>query len=665
MKSESKARESGKKMRVAAIGADLQDSSQLRLAVILVGLCFLVSGMVSKLIRPEQPTVAALLALIAALVTSLPVLADAWRGFRASAFGGAKFTLDQFIALSIFACLAAGEFFLAAIVAVILVAGQIIEERSMLGARRAVEGLMRLTRVSTRKITPQGKEEIIHATDLCPGDKIRVLPGDSIAADGIVVAGFSALDQSAITGEALPVEAGEGTEVFAGTTNLSGVLEIQVRKTGDDTVIGHARSIVEEARQTRAPVLRLTEKYASYYTPLVLLLAAGVWLLSGEITRAIAVIIVSIPCALVLAGPTAMVAALASATRLGLLIKSVRHLEETRRVDTVVFDKTGTLTLGRLHVSEFHPARGTTKAHLVQVAAALLVHSRHPVARSICEFAQEKKADGEFYAKGVEITDLDFLREEHGLGLVGTLEGKSVFAGSRRWIESREIAIPASASRDEAGSELHVAVDGKWTGFFLLQDTVRGEAAAIGRRLKSLGVKRLVMLTGDNRRSANRVAVELGFEEVHAGCLPQEKQKIVVELKKDGGCVMVVGDGINDAPALAAGNVSVAMGALGSDIAIQTADMALMSNDLHRLPDLFVLSRDTFRVIAQNLAAGLIFIGLSIVAAGLGWVGPIGAAILHELGAIFVLFNSARLLRYEGIPTKSLPSPPGSSTLGA
>lgn len=608
-----------------------------RLAFIFASLCCLLVATAIYLLRPGQAELAAGFALASALIAGFPVFAAVFAGFRTEIFGSSQTLLEQFIALAIIACIVAGQFFLASIVAIILVLGQMLEDRSMLGTRRAVEGLIRLGRVKARRVDPDG-ETAVEAEGLKKGDQIRVLPGDRIAADARIVAGLSSLDTSPITGESLPVEVQEGDEVFAGTTNLSGTLLLEVTSTGKDTVIGQASSIVEDAQKSRAPILRLTESYAGYYFPLVLMLCGFVLFFTGEMERAIAVLIVSLPCAFLLAAPTAMVAALASATRLGILIKGVRYLEEVRRIDTLVFDKTGTLTQSRLRLSEVIPHSSTDPESLLRLAASALAGSNHPIARACVEGAAEQNLD---LQEAVE------LEEFPGLGVEARVDRASLAVGRKTWMEKKGVFLPPEASAPAEGSEIHVVCEGQWIGRLLFQDTLRPEAAEVVSRLAADGNRRVLMVTGDRPAVARKIADEIGIEEVHAGCLPEDKLRIVEALREEGRKVLVIGDGINDAPALAAGHVSLAMGAMGNQIAIQAADMALMGEDLHKISDLLRLSRATMNVVSQNLIFGCLFIMVAIIASAFGWVGPIGAAILHEVSAFVVLLNSGRLLRFE------------------
>jgi len=614
------------------------DDSALKLRFNLVlagGLCLLVDGFL-RLTRPEQTDVATAWAMIGTAIVALPVLWDSIAGLKSEGFAATKFYMDQFITLAVVACFAIGQYVTGGIVAIILVVGHVFEERTMLGAREALDQLATLAKVRARRMR-NGVEEEIDSDQLEHRDHVRVRPGDTIPADGRVVSGHSTINQATITGESIPVEAEAGDEVFAGTSNLTGSIEVEVVKTGEQTVLGQVRHIVEEAQTSRAPIMRLTEEYARYYTPLILIISGFVLFFTRDATRAISVIIVSIPCAFVLASPAAMIAALACSSRLGILIKSVRFLEQAASIDTVVFDKTGTLTTGQLLVERIQPAGALSETELLVVAASVESHSSHPVARALVAEAQNRK---------LALIEATSAEEAHGHGVAAELEGRQVLLGRASWLAAHSVSVPPDPREARNLSVLHLAVNGELAGTIYLSDSVRAEAGGMAAHLGRLGIKRLIMLTGDRKNVADTVAAGLGISEVHAECLPQHKLEVVNNLKQGGHRVLVIGDGINDAPALASGDLSVAMGALGSDVAIQTADAALMTEGIGRLPLLLALSRRTLQIIHMNLLAGLAFVVLAITASSMGWVTPILAAFIHEFGAFFVLLNSARLLRF-------------------
>ena len=613
----------------------------VRLGLVALGLLCLALSFVMQWLRPDQADVFSLWAMLGLGLAAIPVLIDSLTSLKADGFEATKYYMDQFVALAILACFAIGQYATGTIVAAILIVGQILEEHTTLGVEEAVRALTRLSRVKARRLghptaasaDPQG-ETLVDATELRAGDRVRVLPGDTVPADGRIVTGHTTLDQASITGESLPVEAEPGSPVYAGTTNVSGGFEFTVTKTGDDTVIGRVTHIVEEAKTSRAPVMRLIDDYTRYYMPLVLIIAGFVLFFTREVDRAIAVIIVAMLCAFVLASPSAMVAALAVASRLGILVKSSRFFEAAQSIDTVVFDKTGTLTTGQLRVLRVVPAGASTETELLAFAAGLEAGSTHPVARAIV---------AEAHRRGVTFERAAGIEEVAGRGV----RARHFAAGRRTWIESLGVTVPADVTDTANASTLYLARDGAFAGTILLADAMRAETRAAAERLRALGIDDFVMLTGDRAAVAGDIAQEAGITRFRADCLPEQKLEEVRALKAAGRRVLVVGDGVNDAPALAAGDVGVAMGALGSDVAIKTADVALMGNDLRHLPQFIALSDRTLRIINQNLLWGLVFIALFVALSAFGLISPILAAVLHEFSAFFVIFNSARLLRFD------------------
>lgn len=609
-----------------------------RLTLVLVGGICLLLSLILRRVRSSQDEVASTWAMVGAVITALPIFRDALLGFRSKALANTEFYMNQFITLAVIACFVTQQYITGGLVAIILLLGHILEDRSMLGTNEAINSLLHLSRVTARRLRGEVEEEV-DAESLREGNIVRVRPGDTLPADGTVLSGFSTVNQASITGESIPVEVAAGTKVFAGTSNLTGLLEIEVTSTGEQTVLGRVKDIVEEAQQTRAPIIRLTEEYARYYMPLILLIAGFVLFFTGNVQRAISVVVVSIPCTFVLAGPSAMVAALAAASRMGILVKSVCFFEAANDINTVVFDKTGTLTTGELKVASIEAHDGMKDDELLAVAAAIEQHSTHPIARAVVQAAQ---------ARDVVVLDATDVQEKHGHGLLARVGKHDVVVGRAAWLQERAVVLPKNGGAQSDLSALHIGLNGRLAGIIYLSDTIRGEASGVVSQLREEGVDQLTMLTGDRHAVAERLAGEVGLTDFQADCLPEQKQEAVVRLKHAGRKVMVVGDGANDAPALAAGDLSVAMGALGSDVAIQTADIALMASDLSRVPHFLGLADKTLRIVNQNMLCGFVFIGAAIVLSGVGLIPPVAAAFIHEFGAFFVIFNSARLLRFEG-----------------
>jgi Cd2+/Zn2+-exporting ATPase len=606
-----------------------------QLRVVFVGLVFVCGSYLAEWLLPKGEAVGGLCSLVGAVVLGAPILWTSYRDLRQGVV-----SINELVSLAVLASFATGDYRTAGVVSFFMLVGEIIETRTAAGARASIESLIQLTPSRARRLGPGGEEIEVATKDLGIGDVVRVRPGDNVPVDGRIRAGASSLNQATITGESLPVDKGVGEEVFAGTSNLTGMIEVEVTRAGQDTTLGRVRELILAAEQSRLPIMRLMDRYMGYYTPLVLTLAALVWVFSRDLGRVISVLVVSCPCAFVLATPTAMVAALSAAARLGVFIKNVSDIELAARLTAFVFDKTGTLTTGKLAISRLKPLGEVTAAELVRLAASVERHSNHPTARAVQLLASEA---------GVEPLEPEDFRETAGLGVEGRVGGRAVLAGRAQWLKQHGIDAGFEGTVDlgdtEGFSLIFVACEGRCIGWFALRDQVRPEAAGALAELREAGVRRIAMVTGDRGPVANRVSQEVACPEVVSDCLPQDKVAFVRGLKEKGFRVAVVGDGVNDAPALASGDLGIAMGAAGSEVAIHSATIALMNNDLRRLPFLVRLSRSTRSVIHQNFLLGIFFIlgGLSLAA--VGYLNPIVAAILHNAGSLLVVFNSARLVR--------------------
>jgi Cd2+/Zn2+-exporting ATPase len=619
------------------------------LTTALIGLIALANAHVLGWIWPGAGTIAGLSAMAGAVILGWPLLQASWGSLRRSEVG-----INELVSLAFIAAFAIGDYRTAGWVAFFMLLGAAIESRTAAGARAAIESLLRLAPTRARRLDASDDESEIPVIELRPGDRIRVRPGDNIPADGVVLSGGSAVNQANVTGESLPVDRGPDDGVFAGSTNLTGTMVIQVTRTGEETTLGKVRELILAAEQTRLPITRLIDHYVGYYTPLVLLLGGLVWAFTHDLNRVIATLVVSCPCAFVLATPTAMVAAVAAASRLGVLVKNVADLELAGRINAFVFDKTGTVTTGRLAVTRLQPLEGFTAAELLRLAAGVEQFSTHPAARAIHQLAGEA---------GIPLPHSDDFRETAGRGVAARIEGHQVLAGRSTWLRDQGVprGFETGPDLDESTgySLVFVAVDGRAAGWIALQDRVRPESAPAIDALRALGIRHIALVSGDRRTVAERVGTELGLDAVAGDCLPQDKVTFVEDLKRRGLCVAVVGDGVNDAPALAAGNLGIAMGAAGSEVAIQSASIALLNSDLHRLPFLLQLSKAARRTIHQNFLVGLAFIVGGLSLAMLGKINPVVAAVLHNAGSLLVVFNSARLIR-QGEESDS-PAPSNSS----
>jgi Cd2+/Zn2+-exporting ATPase len=601
----------------------------------VLGVVFVLNAFIVDWLFDAGSTLASASAMIGSIILGYPIIVTAVKDLRRG-----NLSINELVAIAVLAAFASGNYETAGIVAFFMLTGEIIETRTAEGARNSIESLIKLTPTKARRILKDGNEEEVAASQLAVGDVIRIRPGDNVAADGVIVKGEGSFNQATITGESLPAEKNTGDEVFAGTQNLTGVLEIKVSRAGTDTTLGRVRELIIAAEKTKLPIQKIVDQYMGFYTPLVLVIGALVWAFTHDLNRVIAVFVVSCPCAFILATPTAMVAALSAAARLGILIKNVADIELAAKINAFVFDKTGTLTTGQLAVSRLAPIGDTKPAELLLLAASAEKYSNHPTAKALTTLAGEA---------GVPLAEPKDFAETAGRGVKAQINGAKILVGRAQWLKDNGIDASFEKSVDlnetEGWSLIFVAQNGKCVGWVGMQDQTRAEAKEALAELKEAGVRRIAMISGDRQVVATRVAAEIGCEEAKGDCLPQNKVEFVRAVKAKGYKVAVIGDGVNDAPALAAGDIGIAMGAAGSEVAIHSATIALMNNDLRRLPFLVKLSRSTRAVINQNFAFGVVFIIVGLAATAFGYIGPIVAALLHNVGSLIVIFNSARLVR--------------------
>lgn len=630
------------------------EHAHIRLWQTLIGVIFVVNGFIVDWIFEQGQTVSSISAFIGAVILGYPIILT---GIKDVARG--ILSINELVSIAVLAAFASGDYKTAGVVAFFMLMGEIVETRTAEGARESIESLIRITPTKARRILPNGQEEEVPVTQLNPGDLIRIRPGDNVPADGVIVRGQGSFNQATITGESLPVDKKPGDEVFAGTQNLTGALEVRVTRAGEDTTLGRVRELILAAQKTKLPIMKIVDQYMGFYTPLVLVMGALVWAFTKDLNRVISVLVVACPCAFILATPTAMVAALSAAARLGILIKNVADIELAARINAFVFDKTRTITTGDLAVSRLAPAQDVKPAELLRFAASAEKYSNHPTAKALLALVEEV---------GLPLLEPKDFAETAGLGVKARVNGSTVLVGRAQWLRDNGIDGDLMKSVDlneaEGWSLIFVARDGKCIGWIGLEDKTRPEAKEALAELKQAGVRRIAMFSGDRQAVTNRVAREIGCEEAKGDCLPQDKVEFVRSFKAKGYRVAVVGDGVNDAPALAAGDMGIAMGAAGSEVAIHTATIALMNNDLKRLPFLVRLSRSTRATINQNFLFGVFFIIGGLTLASLGYLNPIVAAILHNAGSLVVIFNSARLVRkgeelehFQVSPTE-LPKPP-------
>ncbi len=611
----------------------------------LIGGILLLATLVARQFGLVHGQVANVPAAIAAILLGIPMLRAAWTEIRR-----VKPSSSSLAALAILAAFANENYMTAGGLAFILLVADQFVRRTAWGAQRAIESLVKLT-PNTARIIENGAEREVPAAEVHPGQMIRVRPGENLPVDGIVRSGRSSINQASLTGEAMPHGVQPGEPVYAGTTNITGTLEIEVTQVGGETTIGKVMKLIREAESTRTPRQLLIEQVAAFFVPVALSVAGIVWFITSQSAdeairatateRAITVLIVACPAALLLASPSAMVAAFASAARLGILIKEVNELEAAANINTVVMDKTGTITTGSFEVSKLVPAAGVEGADLLRTAASAEQHSNHPLAQSILRTAKAAKITADEAGEYEEI---------HGRGVKGKVAGSTVCVGRASWIlelyPKLKPDMEAIESKIEGMSSVHVARDGKYLGAVGLEDKIRPNTRGVIERLRELDVRQIAIFTGDRLSVAKRVGQAVGVDAIEAECHPEEKHELITQYVNQGYRVMMVGDGINDGPSLAAADVGVAMGLGGSDIATNSAGVALMNDDLSRVPFLIELARRTRAIIAQNIAASIVIVVIGLVLSALGMLAVPVAAAYHFAGEVFVLGNSFRLFRF-------------------
>ena len=618
-----------------SVGTDPRSTSVL-IFVTLVGGVLLLASIVARFLF-EQDFYYGVLSLVAALCLGTPLVLRAFRDLLES-----RAEMNELVALAVVAAFASGEYLTSGTIAFFMTLSILVESHTALGARKTIESLVRLTPTRARKVLPDTEDEIeVDASELVPGDIVRVRPGDNIPGDGKVVDGLSSVNQANITGESLPVDKAPGDRVYSGTINDTGVLVIAIESVGADTTLGRVQDLVLQAGKTRTPVMRLMDQYAHWYTPVILMLAMILLVFTRDVDRVVSFLIIACPYSIILATPTAIVAAISAAARLGVLVKNVSDLERARFLTAILFDKTGTVTTGRLNVSRLAPTGESSAEELLRTASIATRSSKHPTAIAVCEAAARA-------AVGRSSDSAEEFEEVVGKGVHVGRGDDEIRVGRESWLQECGIDTsggPEFRQPSPDYSLLYVSRGRRFLGWIGLEDRVRPDAPAAMEAFGDLGIRKLVMMTGDRASVATRVAKQLGCSDVQAELLPKEKLEVVDLLKQQGHSVAVLGDGVNDAPALAAGDLSVAMGAMGSDVAIHSASVALMNNRLNRIPFLIRLSRRTARVIAQGLVFSVVYIVVFGALSAGGQIHPVVASLLHATSSIIVVFNSARLVR--------------------
>lgn len=553
--------------------------------------------------------------------------------------GISKINSCLLITIAMVAALAIGDIFAAGEVAFIMAVGAILEEKTTERAKKGLKKLISLAPTQGRRIR-NGKEEMIPADEIRKGDILRILPGETVPVDGEIVQGTTSVDQAVITGKSLPVDKEVGDKVFCGTTNRFGAVDIRATEVGADSTLQKLIRLTQEAENKKAPMARIADRWASWLVPVALLIALVTYFVTGDLVRGVTVLVVFCPCALVLATPTAIMAAIGQATKHGVIIKSGEALENMGKVDTIAFDKTGTLTFGRLEVSDVVPfQKGLTADELLTMVASAESMSEHPLGKAIVAHAKEK---------GLTLAAVTGFQMEAGKGICAEISGKTLHCGSEKYLMGQGISIPEEVRasletlRSQGKASVIATVDGVCAGVIAMSDVLRPDAKSMIEELHKTHTS-AVLLTGDNRRTAEYFAGKVGISKVRADLLPEEKVSNLVQMQQEGKVLCMIGDGVNDAPALKTASVGVAMGGLGSDIAVEASDIVLMSDDIAKIPYLKRLSNGTVKTIKLSIMLSLCINFFAILASLMGWLTPTTGALVHNAGSVLVVLIAALL----------------------
>lgn len=572
------------------------------------------------------------------LISGIPLLYLAvWRTIHNK--GIAKISSAHLICAAMFAAIGIGDLFAAGEVAFIMALGAILEDMTTDRAKKGLKKLIALAPTMGRRLTDE-TEETIPADEIRKGDILRILPGETVPVDGIIVSGETSVDQSVITGESLPVDKAVNDEVFCGTVNRFGSIDICATKVGADSSLQKLIDMVRKAEERKAPMARTADKAASFLVPIALLIAVVSGIVTKDIVRAVTVLVVFCPCALVLATPTAIMAAIGQAAKHGVIIKSGEALEKMGKADTIAFDKTGTLTYGRPEVCDVIPfAKELDENALLSLAAGAEARSEHPLGKAIVAYAKKKN---------VPIPASDAFKMTAGKGVCAEIDGKKLFCGNEVYLSENGIVISPSAYdasvklRNAGKASVLVAESNRCIGVLAMSDVLRPEAAATVERLHRMDTE-TVLLTGDNQKTAEHFAEQIGIRHIRAQLLPENKVNHITALQESGKTVCMIGDGINDAPALKTADVGVAMGDLGSDIAVEAADIVLIRDDISKLPYLKRLSVATVRTIKAGITLSMCINLLAVTLSVLGKLDPTTGALVHNAGSCFVVLIAALL----------------------
>ena len=577
------------------------------------------------------------LAWFAVILCGLPIILEAIIGL-VTAF---DIKADVLVSLALIASLCIGETFAAGEVAFIMQLGALLEELTVAKARAGIEKLVHLT-PQTARVFQMDKEVIVPAEQVRIGDKIRVLPGETIPVDGIILSGQTSINQAVMTGESLPVDKTVGDEISSGTVNQFGTFEMEATRVGEDSSIQRMIRLVQSADAGKAKIVGIADRWATWIVIIALSAAVVTWLITGQIIRAVTILVVFCPCALVLATPTAIMAAIGNATKHGFLVRQGDALERLANTKIIAFDKTGTLTYGTPRVIAVQSVADVlTTRELYQMVASAEQFSEHPLGKAIVHCFKKEKTD---------FAEVDHFQMIPGRGVCAEIEGKKVLAGNPELLKADRVEIPVLEDMKDYIRQgctiIYVSVNNIFAGFLTLSDTVRKESESMIDELSKLGICP-VLLTGDHENAANTIASLLHIKDIKANCMPENKLEYIEKYQKSGMPVCMIGDGVNDAPALKKADVGIAMGGVGSDIAVDAADIALVDDEVKELPHLVALSKHMMVTIKLNMAFSMALNFVAITLAILGILNPVVGALVHNAGSVFVIINSAFLLKWK------------------
>lgn len=596
-------------------------------------LCLLAAGLIyTYLLGNSYPIVPQLLYFTGILIESIPIIITGIRGLLTKKLTHA---MELLVGIAIVACVFNHDLILALLIPLILNVVHLLEERSIMGGREVIDNLMNMQQ-HTALLYEDDQERLVEVDTLRVGQHIIVKPGMGIPIDGVIIHGHTNIDQKSLTGEPLPAFADIGDPVYAGTTNIDGRIIVEVKKEHEDTAFSKILQLLEQSENISIPEARLIDRFLAGYIPFVLGVAAVVALITGDISQSIAILVVSCPCGQMLVSSAPMIAALSAATKRGILIKNTKFIEELTDIDTVVFDKTGTVTKGELTLTALVPFEdAVTREELLTAAAALSTASNHPISKAVLHAIGDEHFD----------RSLD-VQEIPGGGMECHLPDGSILRfGRREWLTRNGCSISENFPETPTGSVSYLSRDDTLLGCLCFDDTPRENAAQVILQMRNLGIRETVMLTGDRKAPAEKVRELLGIDRVYSQLLPQDKLDRLRELSSQEHNVLAVGDGINDALALREADVGIAMGAMGSDLAIESADIALMNNKLDNIPFVIALAKRTRRIIYQNLVLSVCISLVMLALSAFGVISALAGSILHNFGAFAVLLNSSRILR--------------------